>query len=74
MDHEIERAFDHIKSELKEYEARVRALETKTVVNERDIKMILDDMAMIKSNTTWILRLVIGSIVTSLIVMLIRSA
>ena len=74
MDHEIERAFDHIKSEIKECEARVRALETKTVVNERDIKMILDDMAMIKSNTTWILRLVIGSIVTSLIVMLIRSA
>lgn len=45
-------------------EDRVGKIEERMAVAENDIKDIKEDLKQIKDNTTWILRLLIGGIVT----------
>ena len=58
---------DEAKLEMKNMQNRISALETRTTVNERDIKSVLERLTKIDNNTTWILRLLIGAFATSTI-------
>jgi tetrahydromethanopterin S-methyltransferase subunit F len=48
-------------------ETRVGKIEERMAVAETDIKDIKDDLRDIKDNTKWILRLLIGGIVTGVV-------
>ncbi|MED0876821.1 hemolysin XhlA family protein [Bacillus mobilis] len=62
-----------IKSEQKDMQRDIRNLETRTTVNEKDIVNINKQLEKISANTTWILRIIIGAIVTALIGLLLKG-
>ncbi|WP_033659132.1 hemolysin XhlA family protein [Bacillus toyonensis] len=62
-----------LKEDQKDMQREIRILETRTTVNEREIMNINKTLEKISSNTTWILRLVVGAIVTALIGLLIKG-
>lgn len=66
--------------EVKKMEQRVGKLEvdmvdvkTRLAVAESNIKDVKEDISSIKNNTTWILRLVIGSIIMALLALIIQG-
>lgn len=63
----VKQDVSELKQEMKELTRDMRDLEKRTALNERDISEIKEDLKGIKNNTTWILRIIIGSIVTTLI-------
>ncbi|MGG0260191.1 hypothetical protein ABEY48_14685, partial [Bacillus mycoides] len=54
---------DSLKAEQKEIMRDIRNLETRTMINEKDISTINRQLEKISLNTTWILRIVISAIV-----------
>lgn len=52
-------------------ENKVSKLETRMAVAEAGLKDMKEDMQSIKNNTTWILRLIVGAIVTALLGLII---
>ncbi|MES1053533.1 hypothetical protein FOA24_31795 [Bacillus thuringiensis] len=62
-----------IKSDQKDMQRDIRNLETRTTVNEKDIVNINKQLEKISANTTWILRIIIGAIVTALIGLLLKG-
>jgi hypothetical protein len=52
---------------------RLRVVETQIAVHERDIQGVKDDLRVIKSNTTWLLRLIVGSLVFGVLGLLIKG-
>ncbi len=62
-----------IKSDQKDMQRDIRNLETRTTVNEKDIVNINKLLDKISANTTWILRIIIGAIVTALIGLLMKG-
>lgn len=54
-------------------EERVRKVETDMAVAQSDIKTLKQDVGAIKTNTTWLLRIVIGAIVMYLLKMLFEE-
>ncbi|WP_144608514.1 hemolysin XhlA family protein [Bacillus cereus] len=62
-----------IKSDQKDMQRDIRSLETRTTVNEKDIVNINKQLEKISANTTWILRIIIGAIVTALIGLLLKG-
>ncbi|MEN1938983.1 hemolysin XhlA family protein [Paenibacillus sp. 102] len=62
-----------IKSEQKAIQQDIRNLESRTLGNEKDIVNINKQLDKISSNTTWILRIIIGAIVTALIGLLLKG-
>lgn len=62
-----------IKSDQKDMQRDIRNLETRTTVNEKDIVNITKLLDKIGANTTWILRIIIGAIVTALIGVLLKG-
>ncbi|MED1535419.1 hemolysin XhlA family protein [Bacillus pseudomycoides] len=62
-----------IKSEQKVIQQDIRNLESRTLGNEKDIVNINKQLDKISANTTWILRIIIGAIVTALIGLLLKG-
>ncbi|EEM13386.1 MULTISPECIES: hemolysin XhlA family protein [Bacillus] len=62
-----------IKSEQKVMQQDIRNLESRTLGNEKDIININKQLDKISANTTWILRIIIGAIVTALIGLLLKG-
>lgn len=54
-------------------ESDVSDLKTRMAVAEAGIKDVKEDLSSIKSNTNWILRLIIGAIVTALLGLIIKG-
>lgn len=54
-------------------EERVRSLETRQTMSEGNINSLLEDMRSIKKDTRWILRLIVGGIVTGLLALLVQT-
>lgn len=54
-------------------EKRVTSLESRVSVAENNIASLKDDIKSIKNNTQWILRLVLGAIITALIGLIING-
>lgn len=51
----------------------VNNIKIRMSVAETNIKEIKEDLSSIKSNTNWILRLIIGSIVGAVLALIIKS-
>lgn len=70
---EIKQELQNIKQEQKDMQRDIRNLETRTTVNKREITNTNKQLEKISSNTTWILRLVIGAIVAGLLGLLVKG-
>ncbi|PDY48440.1 hemolysin XhlA family protein [Bacillus pseudomycoides] len=70
---ELKQEIQQIKSDQKDMQRDIRNLETRTTVNEKDIVNINKQLEKISANTTWILRIIIGAIVTALIGLLLKG-
>ncbi|WP_142314129.1 hemolysin XhlA family protein [Bacillus wiedmannii] len=58
---------DYLKAEQKEIMRDIRNLETRTTINEKDISTINKQLEKISMNTTWILRIVISSVIMAVL-------
>ena len=54
-------------------EDRITSLETRVAVAESNIKDVKEDISSIKNNTTWILRIIIGVLITGLLGLLLKG-
>ncbi|MEK5205310.1 hemolysin XhlA family protein [Bacillus sp. FSL R10-2789] len=70
---DLKQEIQQIKSDQKDLQRDIRNLETRTTVNEKDIVNITKLLDKIGANTTWILRIIIGAIVTALIGLLLKG-
>ncbi|MBC6972589.1 hemolysin XhlA family protein [Bacillus sp. Xin] len=70
---DLKQEIQQIKSDQKDMQRDIRSLETRTTVNEKDIVNINKQLEKISANTTWILRIIIGAIVTGLIGLLLKG-
>ncbi|MFP3122583.1 hypothetical protein OH784_07365 [Ectobacillus funiculus] len=50
-----------------------RSLETRIFLDKKDINEIKEDLQGIKSKTTWILRVIIGAVITYILSVLFRG-
>ncbi|MBW3496603.1 hemolysin XhlA family protein [Bacillus sp. FDAARGOS_1420] len=64
---------DRLKSEQKEIMRELRNLETRTIMNEKDILTINRQLEKINTNTTWILRIVISAIVMAVLGLILKG-
>ncbi|MFP3378367.1 hypothetical protein SB767_18390 [Bacillus sp. SIMBA_069] len=51
----------------------IRNLETRTIINEKDIATINKQLEKISANTTWILRIIISTIVMSVLGLILKG-
>jgi chromosome segregation ATPase len=51
----------------------VSDMKTRLAVAESDIKNVKEDLQSIKNNTTWILRLILGAIILSVLGLIIKG-
>ncbi|MDM5155834.1 hemolysin XhlA family protein [Bacillus sp. DX1.1] len=70
---DLKQEIQQIKSEQKDMREDIQNLKTRTTVNEKDIVSINKQLEKISANTTWILRIIIGSIVAALIGLLLKG-
>ena len=64
---------EKLKMEQKEIIRHIRNLETRTMINEKDISAINKQLEKISLNTTWILRTVISAIVMALLGLILKG-
>ncbi|MGG5742174.1 MULTISPECIES: hemolysin XhlA family protein [Bacillus cereus group] len=65
---------DSLKSEQKEIMRDIRNLETRTIINEKDISTINKQLEKISTNTSWILRIIISTIIMAVLGLILRGA
>ncbi|PGQ49845.1 MULTISPECIES: hemolysin XhlA family protein [Bacillus cereus group] len=64
---------DLLKAEQKEIMREIRNLETRTIINEKDISSINKQLEKINLNTTWILRIIISAIVMAVLGLILKG-
>lgn len=64
---------DLLKAEQKEIMRDIRNLETRTIINEKDIASINKQLEKINLNTTWILRIVISAIIMAVLGLILKG-
>ncbi|MED3469960.1 hemolysin XhlA family protein [Bacillus thuringiensis] len=64
---------DSLKAEQKEIMRDIRNLETRTTINEKDISTINQQLEKISTNTTWVLRIVIGAVVMTILGLILKG-
>ncbi|HDR7335431.1 TPA: hypothetical protein QCX11_001492 [Bacillus anthracis] len=64
---------DRLKAEQKEIMRDIRNLETRTTINEKDISTINKQLEKNSTNTTWILRIVLGAMVMAVIRLILKG-
>ncbi|EEK43992.1 MAG TPA: hypothetical protein DEU03_00335 [Bacillus sp. (in: Bacteria)] len=64
---------DSLKAEQKEMMRDIRNLETRTTINEKDIATINKQLEKISTNTTWILRIIISTIIMSVLGLILKG-
>jgi predicted nucleic acid-binding Zn-ribbon protein len=69
----LEKEVDELKDEVRTLAVKVAGLETRTSVVENDIRNIQESLKKIDSNTTWILRLILGSIILAILGLVITQ-
>ncbi|MBJ8054884.1 hemolysin XhlA family protein [Bacillus cereus] len=70
---DLKQEIQQIKLDQKDMKDDIRNLESRTLGNEKDIININKQLDKISANTTWILRIIIGAIVTALIGLLLKG-
>ena len=63
---------EELKFTQKEMMRDIRTLEIRTTITEKDILTINKQLEKISMNTTWILRIVIGAVVTGILGLVIK--
>lgn len=58
---------------IEKIETDVADLKTRMAVAESNIRDVKEDISSIKSNTTWILRLIIGAFITAVLGLIING-
>ncbi|MGH0613013.1 hemolysin XhlA family protein [Bacillus cereus] len=64
---------DRLKSEQKEIIRDIRNLETRIIINEKDISTINKQLEKISTNTSWILRIIISTIIMAVLGLILRG-
>ncbi|HFK1464461.1 MULTISPECIES: hypothetical protein [Bacillus] len=64
---------DSLKSEQKEIMRDIRNLETRIIMNEKDITTINKELEKISMNTSWILRIIISTIIIAVLGLILRG-
>ncbi|CUB51714.1 Haemolysin XhlA [Bacillus subtilis] len=64
---------DRLKEEQKEIIRDISKLETRTIINEKDISTINKQLEKINTNTTWILRIIISTIITMILSLIFKN-
>lgn len=64
---------DSLKSEQKEIMRDIRNLETRIIINEKDISTINKQLEKISMNTSWILRIIISTIIMAVLGLILRG-
>ncbi|KEK25058.1 hemolysin XhlA family protein [Bacillus gaemokensis] len=64
---------ENLKVDQKEIMRDIRNLETRTTINEKDISTINKQLEKISLNTTWILRIIVSSIVLGILGLLMKG-
>ncbi|EOW9528976.1 hypothetical protein ACO11K_002696 [Bacillus cytotoxicus] len=72
IDH-LKSKMEDLKSNQKEIMRDVRNLETRTTINEKDISTINKQLEKISLNTTWILRIIISSIIVAILGLIMKG-
>ncbi|HFF3743185.1 hemolysin XhlA family protein [Bacillus cereus] len=62
-----------LKAEHKEIMGDIRNLETRTIINEKDIVTINTKLEKISMNTTWILRIIISALIMSVLSLILKE-
>lgn len=70
---EVRSDVQEIKQDIKDIRLEIKSLEMRTTGNEKDIVNINKQLDKISANTTWILRIIIGAIITALIGLLLKG-
>ncbi|HEQ3529158.1 TPA: hemolysin XhlA family protein [Bacillus cereus] len=69
---DIGKEIEELKFTQKEMMQDIRTLEIRTTITEKDIVTINKQLEKISMNTTWILRIVIGAVVTGILGLVIK--
>ncbi|TXR95412.1 hypothetical protein DN390_22340 [Bacillus sp. SH7-1] len=64
---------ESLKSEQKEIMRDIRNLETRIIINEKDISTINKQLEKISTNTSWILRIIISTIIMAVLGLILRG-
>lgn len=64
---------DSLNSEQKEIMRDIRNLETRIIINEKDISTINKQLEKISTNTSWILRIIISTIIMAVLGLILRG-
>ncbi|WP_089608097.1 hemolysin XhlA family protein [Bacillus cereus] len=64
---------DSLKSQQKEIMRDIRNLETRIIINEKDISTINKQLEKISTNTSWILRIIISTIIMAILGLILRG-
>ncbi|MGR5905804.1 hemolysin XhlA family protein [Bacillus paranthracis] len=70
---ELNDKIQQLKLDQKEIQHDIRVLESRVLVNEKEILTINKQLEKISANTTWVLRLIIGGLLTVLLSILMKS-
>lgn len=70
---DIKKQIEGLTIEQKEIIRELRNLETRITINEKDISTVNKQLEKISSNTTWILRIIIGAVVTGVLNLIVKG-
>ncbi|WP_410993746.1 hemolysin XhlA family protein [Bacillus cereus] len=70
---DIKKKIEELTLEKKEIMREIRKLEMRTTINEKDIFTVNKQLEKISLNTTWILRIVIGAVVTGVLGLVVKG-
>ncbi|MED3327526.1 hemolysin XhlA family protein [Bacillus thuringiensis] len=70
---DIKKKIEELTLEQKEIMREIRNLEMRTTINEKDISKVNKQLEKISLNTTWILRIVIGAVVTGVLGLVVKG-
>ncbi|OUB69474.1 hypothetical protein BK744_21970 [Bacillus thuringiensis serovar zhaodongensis] len=70
---DIKKKIEELTLEQKEIMREIRNLEMRTTINEKDISTVNKQLEKISLNTTWILRIIIGAVVTGVLGLVVKG-
>ena len=70
---ELKNTLQQLKLDQKDIQRDIKNLESRILITEKDIFTINKQLEKISSNTTWILRLIIGGLLTAVLSILMKS-
>ncbi|PFA86212.1 hypothetical protein [Bacillus cereus] len=70
---DINKKIEELTLDQKEIMREIRNLETRTMINEKDISTVNKQLEKISLNTTWILRIIISAVVTGILSVVIKG-